>query len=244
MHEQSSGLETSILQSTGRMEEAQRTRESFPDIRSEESSEAWPEADLGVEDPDMQSHTIQLEQSDAGSHARTVFQQGGEGEEPDAVDPHSDCFQRNKQESYLMDRNNLVLPLGEAGKEGGDAATGGYSLKIEGDVSESHQSPRKRNASELKSSFSNLVTQKAKSHNQIYAGRMELQTPVLPHHMFLYQTLLFRNRVTTLHRFFQRLKSPRSTQEKERALPVIVQAAKFNNVGLSHYVIPGYGDNR
>lgn len=97
MHEQSSGLE-----STGRMEEAQRTRESFSDIRSEEPSEAWPEADLGVEDPDMQNHTLQIEQSDAGSHARTVFQQGGEGEEPDAVDPHSDCVQRNKQESYAF----------------------------------------------------------------------------------------------------------------------------------------------
>lgn len=97
MHEQSSGLE-----STGPMEEAQRTRESFSDIRSEEPSEAWPEADLGVEDPDMQNHTLQIEQSDAGSHARTVFQQGGEGEEPDAVDPHSDCVQRNKQESYAF----------------------------------------------------------------------------------------------------------------------------------------------
>ncbi|KAI5998263.1 hypothetical protein EDD15DRAFT_2244772 [Pisolithus albus] len=45
-------------------------------------------------------------------------------------------------------------------------------------------------------------------------------------------------------RFFQVLKSPRGTQEKERASPVIVQAAKFNNVGTSHYAIPGYGDNR
>ncbi|KAI5995879.1 hypothetical protein EDD15DRAFT_548157 [Pisolithus albus] len=35
--------------------------------------------------------------------------------------------------------------------------------------------------------------------------------------------------ISKFSRFFQRLKSPRSTQEKERASPVIVQAAKFNN---------------
>lgn len=136
----------------GGMEEAQRMRESG------EVQNLPPdnEADEGIEDPNTQSDTLQIERSDAGAH---VFQHGGVGEEREIVDPHGDSVhtERNRQESdaFLQEQETaelqndsphsegskpglMVLPLGGAGAEQADPATGSYSLEIEGDVLASH----------------------------------------------------------------------------------------------------------
>ncbi|KAI6135996.1 hypothetical protein F5141DRAFT_1071660 [Pisolithus sp. B1] len=109
-------------------------------------------ADKGLEDPGMQSDTLQIERSDSGSHAHT---QEVVGEERESADPHSDSVltERNRfesgafspqalakqddaelqNESAHSEGNKLelmVLPPGEAGAERGDPATGSYSLEI------------------------------------------------------------------------------------------------------------------
>ncbi|KAI5998262.1 hypothetical protein EDD15DRAFT_310438 [Pisolithus albus] len=134
MHQESSGSTK-----TGKMEEARRTRESpskFPDIGRPESSEHLPpdsEADEGIEDPDMQRDTLQIERNDAGSsHARTAPSPQVLAEEENA-ELQDDSPYSAGSKSELM-----ALPLGGAGAERGDPATGNYSRKVEGDVLGSH----------------------------------------------------------------------------------------------------------
>lgn len=169
------------------MEEAQGTRESpsqFSDIGRQESSESrnlppGSEADDRVEDPNMQSDTLQIERSNAGSsHALSVFQHGKVGEEREIVNSHGNSVhtERNRQESdaFLQEQETaelqndsphsegskselMVLPLGEAGVEKGDPATGSYSLNVfrkevgeEREDADPQSSSREGNESNLK----------------------------------------------------------------------------------------------
>ncbi|KAI6031112.1 hypothetical protein PISMIDRAFT_21112 [Pisolithus microcarpus 441] len=160
---------------------------------------------------------------------------------------------------------------GEAGMKGAGPATGSYSLKIEGDVSESHVF-QQRNVSESK-----IVTERERTNPPSHPSHSEneesppnlcvthatIDPPSVVSHVSISDSSVqklsdnpspvppgtkLRPRrssiISKVSSFFQRLKSLRGTQEKGRASPVIVQAATFNNVGPSHYAIPGYGDNR
>lgn len=140
--------------------------------------------------------------------------------------------------------------------KGAGPATGSYSLKIEGDVSESHVF-QQRNVSESK-----IVTERERTNPPSHPSHSEneesppnlcvthatIDPPSVVSHVSISDSSVqklsdnpspvppgtkLRPRrssiISKVSSFFQRLKSLRGTQEKGRASPVIVQAATFNN---------------